>query len=115
MEALAAQVSDPGAAADVHFLRGDRAWVRGDFDAAYDEMVRAAEFSPLAAVYLSAAVRPALWLRDAIRARAAAERLDADPSARRHRARAPIAPPRGPASPHSRAAATRPSPAIATR
>jgi hypothetical protein len=44
-------------------------------------MLRAADFKAQAGTYLAEAVRPALWLRDAIRARAVAERLDADPDA----------------------------------
>lgn len=81
LEVAAGQLSDPIAAAQLHFLKGDRALDRGDYAEACDEMVRAAGSKMMAGIYLAEAVRPALWQRDAIRARAVAERLDADPDA----------------------------------
>lgn len=81
LEVAAGQLSDPSAAAQLHFLKGDRALNRGDDAEAYEEMVRAADFKAEAGTYLAEAVRPALWQRDAIRARAVAEMLDADPDA----------------------------------
>jgi len=81
LEIAAVQLSDPSAATNLHFVRGDRALVRGDYAEAYEEMLRAADKTAAAGFYLAEAVRPALWLRDAIRARAVAERLDADPDA----------------------------------
>ncbi len=81
LEVAAGQLSDPIAAAQLHFLKGDRALLRGDHAEAYEEMVRAADFKATAGDFLAEAVRPALWQRDAIRARAVAEGLDADPNA----------------------------------
>jgi len=81
LEVAAGQLSDPSAAAQLHFLKGDRALLQGDYAEACEEMLRAADFKAQAGTYLAEAVRPALWQRDAIRARAVAERLDADPDA----------------------------------
>jgi len=81
LEVAAGQLSDPIAAAQLHFLKGDRALLRGNCAEAHEEMLRAADNKAAAGFYLAEAVRPALWLRDAIRARAIAERLDADPDA----------------------------------
>jgi tetratricopeptide (TPR) repeat protein len=81
LEVAAGQLSDPIAAAQLHFLKGDRALLQGKYAEACEEMLRAADFKAAAGAYLTEAVRPALWLRDPIRARAVAERLDADPDA----------------------------------
>jgi class 3 adenylate cyclase/tetratricopeptide (TPR) repeat protein len=82
LEVAAGQLSDPIAAAQLHFLKGDRALLQGKYAEACEEMLRAADFKAAAGTYLTEAVRPALWLRDAIRACAIAERLDANPDAR---------------------------------
>ena len=75
LEVLSEQISDPSAPAQVRFLRGDRAFMAGDLDAAFDEMVRAADYEAIASIYLGLATRPALWLRDASRLRTLIERL----------------------------------------
>jgi tetratricopeptide (TPR) repeat protein len=81
LEVAAGQLSDPIAAAQLHFLKGDRALLRGDYAEACEEMVRAADLKAMAVIYLAEAVRPALWQRNAIRVRVIAERLDAHPDA----------------------------------
>ena len=63
-------------------LRGDRAFWRGEYHVAFEEMVRAADTEhALTAIYLDDAMRPALWGGDVAAARATADRLDADPGA----------------------------------
>jgi class 3 adenylate cyclase/tetratricopeptide (TPR) repeat protein len=82
LELAAAQVSDPIAPAQLHFLKGCRALDRGACGDASSEMVAAAELGGLASIYLSEAIRPALWGRDLDAARRIAERLDRTPDAR---------------------------------
>jgi tetratricopeptide (TPR) repeat protein len=81
LEILSTQSSNPFAAAAVHLLRSDRAWLAGDFTLACDEAVIAAELDEaLHAIFLGLALRSALWGRDLARARELADRLDADRS-----------------------------------
>jgi len=82
LDSLASEVSDPYAAAAPHYLRSDRALFAGDYARSAEEAVIASEMDPqLGAIYLSLAMRPALWRRDLGRARSIAARLDADPAA----------------------------------
>jgi len=81
LDDVAATTSDPGAAADPIFLRGDRALLRGDHAEAHAAMLEAARFEALATIYLADAIRPALWMRDRDRALATLERLDRQPAA----------------------------------
>ena len=78
---LAATASDPSVVAAWNYAVGDRALLAGDYVEAYERMVKATDFRPLAAIYLDIAMRPALWLRDLDRARSVADRLDAVPDA----------------------------------
>jgi len=88
MEALVPLISDPSAAATLASAQGELAMVRGDYVAAHEAMVRAAEFTPLAGYFLLEAVRAALWLGDGALARTSADRLDARPDAHAALARA---------------------------
>jgi len=81
LEVLATEVSDRYARSSVHYLRSDRALHAGDFASSCDEAVEAAraddELSP---VYLSYAMRAALWAGNPERARQLADELDANPT-----------------------------------
>jgi hypothetical protein len=79
IEALAERTSDSFGLASVHFLRGDRAFIRGDYAEASREMVDAASDSNVSDLALGRALRAALWSRDAPKARELADRLDAYP------------------------------------
>ena len=81
LEALAEQTSDAFGPAAVHSLRGNRALLAGRYDESYREMIAAADETNLSVVFLSRAVRAALWSGDVARAREAADRLDAHPGA----------------------------------
>ncbi len=81
LELLLQQVSDPSAPAQVHFMKADRALLAGDLVLAFEERLAAAEFAPLASIYLFEAARPALWLRDPVRLRQVIDRLAAEPDA----------------------------------
>ena len=78
----ASRVSDPRNVAFPPFARADIALLEGDYRAAHEGFLAAADaFLPTVSEFcLAAAVRAALWLGDPERARAAADRLDADPS-----------------------------------
>ena len=78
---LASTASDPSVAAGWNYVVGDRALLAGDYVEAYERMIKATDFRPLAAIYLDLAMRPALWLGDLDRARSTADRLDAVPDA----------------------------------
>ena len=78
---LAATASDPSVVAGWNYAVGDRALLAGDYVEAYERMIKATDFRPLAAIYLDIAMRPALWLGDLDRARSTADRLDAVPDA----------------------------------
>jgi tetratricopeptide (TPR) repeat protein len=77
---LGEQVSDSSARGSLLYARAERALNAGDYGLACDEALRAAEDSPLRRIYLSLAMRPALWGRDLARARQIADLLDAEVS-----------------------------------
>ncbi len=80
LEVISTQVSDPYGQSSLHFLRADRALHARDFALACDEAVLAASLDDsLASLYLSLAMRPALWAGDLARAREVARLLEADP------------------------------------
>ena len=79
LEALAEQTSDSFGPAAVHFLRGDRALLAGDYAEACREMLLASVEPNVGQIYLVSAVRAALWGRDIATAREIADRLDAHP------------------------------------
>ena len=78
----ASRVSDPRNVAFPPFARADIALLEGDYRAAHEGFLAAADaFLPTVSEFcLVPAVRAALWLGDPERARAAADRMDADPS-----------------------------------
>jgi class 3 adenylate cyclase/tetratricopeptide (TPR) repeat protein len=79
LEVLSTQVSDPFAAASVHSVRSDQAWLAGDHALAFDEAMLASQDETLASFFLKDAIRAALWGRDIAGAREGARRLDAVP------------------------------------
>jgi class 3 adenylate cyclase/tetratricopeptide (TPR) repeat protein len=79
LEGLAERTSDSYGMAAVQFLRGDRAFVRGDHAEASREMLAASSDSNISGVSLERAVRSALWSEDAPKVRELADRLDAHP------------------------------------
>ncbi len=80
-EAHAAQSTNPGADAQLAFLRADIALTHGDLETAYLQAMRAAQYRSQEGLYLQWAGQAALWSRDVERARTVAERLDALPDA----------------------------------
>jgi tetratricopeptide (TPR) repeat protein len=80
IEALAERTSDSFGPGSVHLLRGDRAFLRGDYPEASQEMLDAASDPNISDLGLVRALRVALWSRDAPNARELADRLDAHPS-----------------------------------
>ena len=84
LDESAGRVSDPRAVAFPLFTRADIALMQGDYRAANEGFVAAADVFPRVNEFmLASAIRAALWLEDPDRARAAADRLDADPSPER--------------------------------
>jgi len=82
LDAIASASGNTMTIAAAASLHGDRAFWRGEYHVAFDEMVRAADTEhALTAIYLDDAMRPALWGGDPPAARATADRLDADPGA----------------------------------
>jgi tetratricopeptide (TPR) repeat protein len=77
---LVDQVSDDSAPGSLHFARAQRALIDGDYGLSIDEALLAAEDSALRRIYLSGAMRPALWARDLDRARYISSLLDAVPA-----------------------------------
>lgn len=80
MERNAAGLSDPVGLSAVELARGHRALSQGDAASAHAAFIRGADRSPsLMGLFLPDALRAALWQRNQEGARAAADRLDADP------------------------------------
>jgi len=78
LDVLARQVSDPYGRAAADFLRGDRAFMEGEYAVAYDHIATAAAGGGgVETFFLPHAVRAALWLGDSQRARALGDRIDA--------------------------------------
>ena len=65
----------------LHGIQGDRAMLSGQFREAFVELMAAAEFQGLSAIFLAEAHRPAFLMRDLAAAREVATRLDDLPSA----------------------------------
>ncbi len=88
LESLARQVSDRYVASQVGYVKGLHALLLGDYTSAYDQMLAATEFAPMAPLCLPWAARAAVGGADVERARHVARRLDseADPSSSQHRA-----------------------------
>jgi tetratricopeptide (TPR) repeat protein len=80
LETVSSLVSDPFAAAAVHGMRSDRAFVAGDLATAYEEAMLGADEPQAGTFYLDRAARAAIAAADLARAREALERLRADPS-----------------------------------
>ena len=79
LERLAERTSDSFGMAAVQFLRGDRAFVRGDHAEASREMLAASSDANISDLGLGRSLRAALWSDDAPKVRELADRLDADP------------------------------------
>jgi len=79
LEELAERTSDSFGSAAVHFLRGDRAFVRGDHGEASREMLAASGNANVGPLALGRGLRAALWSEDAPKVRELADRLDAHP------------------------------------
>ncbi len=77
LEQLVDQVSDDSALSSLHFTRSQRALSVSDYATAIDESLSAADDPALRRIYLSLAIRPALWSRDMARAREVSALLDA--------------------------------------
>ncbi len=80
LETLVPQVSDSFAEASIHYLRGDRALLAGEYATASDEINRASRDVNLRSLYLALAIRPAVWAGDLVGTREALGRLESDPS-----------------------------------
>jgi class 3 adenylate cyclase/tetratricopeptide (TPR) repeat protein len=79
LEGLAERTSDSFGMAALQFLRGDRAFVRGDHAEASREMLAASSDPSVSNLGLERAIRAALWSEDAPKVRELADRLDANP------------------------------------
>jgi class 3 adenylate cyclase/predicted ATPase len=77
---LAERTSDSFGITAIHLLRGDRAFIRGDYAEASREMLDASSNPNISDLGFERALRAALWSRDAPKVREIADRLDADPS-----------------------------------
>jgi class 3 adenylate cyclase/tetratricopeptide (TPR) repeat protein len=80
-EAVATEAADPADVAQAHLLRADRAFLSGDLRTAAAERIAAADFAPLAHIYLDGAMRSLLWSGALEEARAVADRMIALPGA----------------------------------
>jgi tetratricopeptide (TPR) repeat protein len=81
IEGLLGAVSDPVAAADVAIVRGQDAFIRGDYDAARAEYMEAARVSDAFAVYLPLAILTAAWGGDVDAVERLVEQLERVPEA----------------------------------
>jgi hypothetical protein len=79
LEGLAERTSDSFGMAAVHFLRGDRAFVRGDHAESSREMLAASSDANVSHLGLGRSLRAALWSGDAPKVRELGDRLDAYP------------------------------------
>jgi class 3 adenylate cyclase/tetratricopeptide (TPR) repeat protein len=77
---LAERTSDSFGMTAIHLLRGDRAFIRGDYAEASREMLDASSNPNVSDLGFGRALRAALWSRDVAKAREIADRLDANPS-----------------------------------
>ena len=80
LEALAERTSDTFGRAAVHMLRSDRALLAAEHAEACRELLLASDEPNLGQVFLTRAVRAALWGGDLVTAHDIADRLDAHPN-----------------------------------
>ena len=80
LEALVERTSDSFGVAALHFLRGDRAFVTGDYAQAWREMLEGSNEPNIGDLLITRALRAALWSGDARMAGEIADRLDGHPS-----------------------------------